>query len=273
VAEFPTTTDAFLGGKVMLVQPANDAHRSGSDAVFLAATLRGASGRILDMGAGAGAVGLMASHMNPEAEIALAERDQQMLACCAKSLERNPSLAVRMKVLEVDLLSAEPKRIACGLQRAVFDHVLSNPPYRKAGHVRSNPAKKTAHVVSDSDLDGWMRTAASVLKPGGSLTLIFAADGLMDVLAAFKGRFGAVSVLGLHPRSGVPAERVLIRAIKGRKTPPRLLPGLVVHNEDGSYTAKARAILDGTASIALKGDAPIGETLAPGGSSHHVKRR
>lgn len=251
MSEFPTTTDAFLGGQVMLVQPATNAHRSGSDAVFLAATLHGATGAILDMGAGAGTVGLMAAHANPEAHITLAEQDQQMLACCAKSLERNPSLAARAKVLEVDLLASEPQRIACGLRRAAFDHVLSNPPYRKAGHVRTIPAKKAAHVVSDDDLDGWMRTAASVLRPGGLLTLIFAADGLMDVLEAFKGRFGAITILGLHPRASVPAERLLIRAIKGRKTPPRLLPGLVLHGDDGSYTPQARAILEGDVGIAL----------------------
>ncbi|MFN3172002.1 MAG: tRNA1(Val) (adenine(37)-N6)-methyltransferase [Hyphomicrobiales bacterium] len=251
MSEFPTTTDAFLGGQVMLVQPASNAHRSGSDAVFLAATLHGATGAILDMGAGAGAVGLMAAHTNPDAKITLAERDQQMLACCAKSLERNPRLAARAKVLEVDLLACEPQRIAGGLQRAAFDHVLSNPPYRKAGHVRTNPTKKAAHVVSDHDLDAWMRTAASALKPGGSLTLIFAADGLMDLMEVFKGRFGAVTVLGLHPCQDAPAERVLVRAIKGRKTPPRLLPGLVLHDEDGSYTRQARSILEGHAGIAL----------------------
>ncbi len=273
MAEFPTTTDAFLGGQVMLVQPDGALHRSGSDAVFLAATLRAAQGHVLDMGAGAGAVGLMASHLNPNTQVTLAERDPHMLACCAKSVERNPELAERIRIVEADFLEPEPKRIAAGLERARFDHVLSNPPYRKAGHVRTNPAKQTAHVVTDGDLEGWMRTAASVLKPGGTLTLIFAADGLMDVLAAFKGRFGAVSVLGLHPRDGVPAERVLIRAIKGRKTPPRLLPGLVLHDEDGSYTLAARAILDGKASIALNGEALTTNALAPAGSSHHVDRR
>jgi len=158
---------------------------------------------------------------------------------------------IRANVLEVDLLASEPQRIACGLQRAIFDHVLSNPPYRKAGHVRTNPAKKAAHVVSDDDLDAWMRTAASARKPGGSLPLILAADGLMDLMEAFKGRFGAVTILGLHPSQDAPAERVLVRAIKGRKTPPRLLPGLVLHGEDGSYTRNARSILEGHAGIAL----------------------
>lgn len=246
-----TTTDAFLGGAVMLVQPANGSHRSGSDAVFLAACLQGATGQILDMGAGAGAVGLMVAHACPDAQITLAENDPSMLACCDQSCAANKALSGRVKTLDVDLLAPETERLAAGLKRAHFDHIISNPPYRRAGHVRANPEKQAAHVISNGDLDGWMRTAASALKPGGSLTLIFGAEGLMDLLETFKGRFGAVSVLGLHPRQGAPAERVLIRAIKGRKTPLRLMPSLVLHNTDGSYTATAHHILSGDLSIEM----------------------
>jgi tRNA1(Val) A37 N6-methylase TrmN6 len=247
-----TTTDAFLGGAVTLVQPVRGNHRSGSDAVLLAACLTGASGNILDMGAGAGAVGLMVAHASPQAHITLAEKDHDMLACADRSCEANAALSARIQTINVDLLAPEAERLAAGLKRAHFDHVLSNPPYRKAGHVRANPDKQTAHVIADDDLDGWLRTAASVLKPGGSLTLIFAADGLVDLLAALKGRFGAVSLLGLHPREDTPAERILVRAIKGRKTPPRLLPGLVLHKTDGSYTPTAKAILMGRSGIDLE---------------------
>lgn len=247
-----TTTDAFLDGAVMLVQPANGTHRSGSDAVFLAACLHGAKGQILDMGAGAGAVGLMVAHLCPDAHLTLAENDPAMLACADLSCTANAALRERVSQLRVDLLALEAQRLAAGLKRAHYDHVISNPPYRKAGHVRANPDRQAAHVISNGDLDDWMRTAASALKPGGSLTLIFAADGLMDLVEAMKGRFGAISVMGLHPRQNVPAERILVRAIKGRKTPLRLLPGLVLHDESGSYTDQARAILQGNRRIDLE---------------------
>ncbi len=235
----------------MLVQPNIGAHRSGSDAVFLAASLRDQTGVIADLGAGCGAVGLMAAHLNPEADIWLAEHDPIMLASCAQSLERNPTLAQRTTVMDVDLLAPEQERVACGLKRASVDHVLANPPYRRAGHVRANPNKQDAHVVSPSQLEGWVRTAASILKPGGSLTLIFGGDGLDDVLRAFGTRFGAVTILGLHPQEGGPAERLLIRGIKGRKTPPAILPGFILHEADGSYTKKARAVLEGRNGLDL----------------------
>lgn len=247
-----TTSDAFLDGAVMLVQPAEGSHRSGSDAVFLAACLTGATGKVLDMGAGAGAVGLMVAHLCADAHVILAENDPALFACCRQSCVANRNLHGRTTPMQIDLLAPESERLEAGLKRAYFDHIVSNPPYRKAGHVRANPDKKSAHVITDDDLDAWMRTAASALKPGGSLTLIFAADGLMDLVKALKGRFGALSVMGLHPRQGAPAERVLVRAIKGRKTPLRLMPGLLLHEADGSYTAEAESILNGHSSIEMK---------------------
>ncbi|MEM6381178.1 MAG: methyltransferase [Pseudomonadota bacterium] len=245
------TRDAFIGGAVTLIQPARGSHRSGSDAVLLAATLSGAAGDILDMGAGAGAVGLMAAHANPDARVILAENDPVLLECARQSVSANPSLSRRVKVCDVDLLAAEPARTAAGLKRASFDHVVANPPYRRQGHVRAQASKLAAHVISPEALEGWARTAASVLKPGGTLTMIFAADGLSDLLAVLERRFGALCIRGLHPGPDMPAERLLIRAIKGRRTRPALLPGITLHGPDGSYTPSARAILAGREGIEM----------------------
>jgi tRNA1(Val) A37 N6-methylase TrmN6 len=57
-----------------------------------------------------------------------------------------------------------------------------------------------------------------------------------------------VELLPLWPRAGVQAKRVLLRARKGARSPARVLPGLVLHEADGRFTAAAEAILrDATA--------------------------
>ena len=43
------------------------------------------------------------------------------------------------------------------------------------------------------------------------------------------------------------ARRVIIRARKGVASPLRILPGLVLHEADGSYTADAANVLSGGA--------------------------
>jgi tRNA1(Val) A37 N6-methylase TrmN6 len=42
---------------------------------------------------------------------------------------------------------------------------------------------------------------------------------------------------------------VIVRAIKGRRTPPSLRPGLVLNEADGRPTAAAEAILRGAAPL------------------------
>src|SRR5919109_1613854 len=66
-------TDAFLGGRLKLSQPAGG-HRCGTDAVLLgAAAPAGFSGFALDAGAGVGAAGLALAALRPGALVGLLE--------------------------------------------------------------------------------------------------------------------------------------------------------------------------------------------------------
>jgi len=56
-------------------------------------------------------------------------------------------------------------------------------------------------------------------------------------------------VFPLWPKRGVAAKRVIVRARKGIRTPLALSPGLVLHEEDGTYTEQADAILRGAPCI------------------------
>jgi tRNA1(Val) A37 N6-methylase TrmN6 len=71
----------------------------------------------------------------------------------------------------------------------------------------------------------------------------------MDILAGLQS-FGAIEIIPLWPRADQDASRIIIRASKGRKTPPRLRPGIILHTTDGSETESLRNILRGGDSIA-----------------------
>ncbi len=129
--------------------------------------------------------------------------------------------------------------------KGAFDQAISNPPFYPRGAHTQSPVmgKAAAHGEGDADLGAWITAAMVALKPGGKLTLIHRADRLGDILAAFTGRFGAAVIFPLWPRDRVEAKRILVSAIKGRKTAPRLLAGLVLHGEDGAFTPQAEAVL------------------------------
>jgi len=251
-AEFnlATTRDAFLGGKFEVMQPSRQGHRSGLDAILLAAALPSqASGRLTDLGAGAGVAGLAAIALRPELHVLLVENNRQManLAIQSTKLAANSALAQRIEVLEADVTLSGEAREKAGLKSNKFDFVIMNPPYNdnQSNQTSDNRLRADAHMMGEGGLDAWMRTATTILKPRGMLVMIYRSQAIGQIIAATQGRFGGLSVLPIYSRDNEDAKRLLVRAIKGSKAPVTFAPPLVVHNEDGSFTHKADAVLRG----------------------------
>lgn len=214
--------DGFLDGRLRLRQSAAG-HRAGTDAVLLAAaTPDEQQGLILDIGAGAGAVGLMAALRAPRASVGLVEIDPESCALARLNVATN-GLKARVSVFEADALSAKSRR-AAGLVDEQAALVLTNPPFHEAGKVRVTPdaAKARAHVAS-APLADWVRACLALLASGGTLVMIHRADALAECLAAVEGRLGGVSIQPIHTRAEAPATRILLRGVKGSKAPLSLL--------------------------------------------------
>ncbi|RTL87793.1 MAG: methyltransferase domain-containing protein [Hyphomicrobiales bacterium] len=214
--------DGFLEGRLRLRQ--GRGHRAGHDAVLLASvTPPDARGLILDIGAGAGAVGLMAALHAPAAQVGLVEIDRQTCALARENIERN-GLAARVTAHEADVASAASRR-AAGLVDEQAALILTNPPFHEPSRVRVTPdaGKARAHVAA-APLSEWVRGALALLAPGGRFAMIHRADALADCLAAVAGRLGGVSVLPIYSRPGAPATRILLQGTKGSKAPLALLP-------------------------------------------------
>jgi tRNA1(Val) A37 N6-methylase TrmN6 len=236
------TIDAFLGGRIEAVQPAAGRHRSGLEAVVLAASLpASARGSVIDLGAGAGVAGLCAAARCPDVSVTLVERDPVAAAAAREALLRpaNRSFAGRVVIAETDIATRE------GLAAGAADHVIFNPPFRDAssGTVSPAAARAAAHVLDETGLDPWFRAAASLLRSGGTATVIFRADGLDLLLAAARGRFGDLALLPIAPRAGAAAHRLLMRGVKGSRAPLRLLPALVLHGDGNRFRPEVEAIL------------------------------
>lgn len=132
-----------------------------------------------------------------------------------------------------------------GLKAGTIDHVLANPPFFRPGKHRAAPDadRARARMLGDDGLLPWIRRAASLLRSGGSMNLVLPTDLLPDAIAACAGRFGAIDVMPLHPRAGMAADRVLLKAVKESRAAMRIVPGLVMHDADGSYSAAAARVL------------------------------
>ncbi|MEO8531945.1 MAG: methyltransferase, partial [Deltaproteobacteria bacterium] len=83
------TQDDFLGGRLHLRQPAKG-YRAGIDAVFLAASLTAqADDKVLELGAGTGAVMCCVLHRKPDLRLTGVERNATYAALARDNLKAN----------------------------------------------------------------------------------------------------------------------------------------------------------------------------------------
>jgi tRNA1(Val) A37 N6-methylase TrmN6 len=249
-----TTCDAFLDGRMRLIQP-RLGHRIGTDAILLAACAPGpeAAGELAlaDLGAGVGAVGIAAALRLPDAKVQLVENDPDIVGLATENLRLN-RLDSRVSIVAVDVFASARLREAAGLSPASVDIILSNPPFASAaaGRVSPNEKKRLAHVMQNGDLEAWLRAAAHLLKPHGTLALIHRADALKQVLDALSRGFGALRLIFVHPTLGAPATRLLVRAVRQSRAPLQILVPIILHEAaGGGFTPEAEALHRGAAII------------------------
>jgi tRNA1(Val) A37 N6-methylase TrmN6 len=249
-----TEESAFLGGALRIRQPLGG-YRAGLDAVLLAATLSAERGeRVLDIGAGAGVVGLAVARRVPDIKVTLVERDPGLAALARDNVAGN-DLGTRVGAVVADITRPLRELPELGGLAETFHHALANPPYHVEGRgtLAAEPLKAAANAMPAGALDRWVRFAAAMLRPGGSLTLIHRPDALAGLLAALGGRFGGVVLLPVHPRAGELASRLLARAVKGSRAPLQLRPGLVLHDAGHGFRPRIEAILRHGAALDLRG--------------------
>ena len=234
------TEDRWLGGRLTLLQPRRG-HRVGTDAALLVAAAGTPEGRIVDVGAGVGAVGLALAKSSALASADLVEIDPE-LARLAEGNARRNRLEARVRAFPLDALYSRARREA-GLDGSA-DCVVTNPPFFEAGAVRVSPdeGKARAHVLPSATLADWIAASIAVLRPGGRFVMIHRPDALRAILEAIGSRLGALALMPVHPTIGASAHRLLVSGVKGSKAPLRLAPALILHGADGRLAPEADAI-------------------------------
>ena len=244
------TEDAFLGGRLRLRQP-RSGHRAGHDAMLLAAATPARSGdRVVDLGAGVGAAGLAVAKRVAGIELVLVEIDAGLAELARGNAAAN---AVPADVIVLDVTSAADVFAAAGLSPDSVDVVLINPPFNDPARHRASPdkAREIAHVSTAAALERWILAARRILKSGGALTLVWRADGLVEVLSALGRGFGSLELLPVHAEATVPAIRVLIRATKGGKAPLQMHAALVLNDESALPNKQVQDVLAGKGVLPL----------------------
>ncbi|HEU4533171.1 MAG TPA: methyltransferase [Polyangiaceae bacterium] len=267
-ADAPRTHDTLLRGRVAYAQPARG-YRVGLEAPLLAAFAlrpgRRPPRHVVDLGAGAGAVGLCVAFHCPSASLTLVEREPLAAACARENVERQ-GWGGRARVVEADAAGVDE-----ALGRGVADLVVSNPPWFWEGHgaASADPARRAARQLRPADLAALVASARQLLGRGGRLCVTFPAPSLGELFDALR-RPGLVAkrLKLLHPRPGEPAQVAFVEALAARPGGLEVEAPWFVRGEGEAYSAEIDALLSPPAASATPAaPSPPATPVAPAAAS------
>jgi tRNA1(Val) A37 N6-methylase TrmN6 len=193
---------------------------------------------VLELGIGTGAASLALAFQHSTITIHGIELQEDILPITQKNINAN-GWNHRFQLFSGNLVN----RL---VQGHFYDHVIMNPPFFENHTYTHSPYihKTLSHGESQGTLKDWVLEAHRTLKSRGYITIIHTARRLDELLTILGVQFGSIEVFPLWPKKGQPAKRVLIRARKGVKSPLILHSGLILHQNDGTFTEQAASIIN-----------------------------
>ena len=213
----------------------SEAHSFGTDAVLLSHfAADGKKGMTAcDLGTGCGIIPMLLVRANAVKKVVGV--DIQSAACeqARKTAEEN-SVCDMFSVVEGDL-----KDICPPLDKAAYDLVTCNPPYKAegAGIVSTSSADIIARHETECTLDDVCAAAKKLLRFGGRFCICQRPERLADIITAMKN-------CGIEPkrlrnvaqRVGKEPWLILVEGRLGGKAGMRILPTLYIEEDKGKLS-------------------------------------
>ncbi len=240
------TKDKFLNGKIMIYQYHNY-YKAGIDSILLASIVKSKQNdSILDLGMGVGTVSL-----------AIASRLKNVAIYGLEKEELFFNLAKENKSLNQDILKSNNNTFEPVLGNIInndtniptnFNIVVANPPYFKLTSTHSSSkdgkARDVANIEQDATLEDFISFAFKHLKHGGDVYIINKTERLKETLDLLKIKhFGNIQIYPIYSFINKSASRFIVSAKKSSKALSQLHFGIIMHNEDKSYSNHANNIL------------------------------
>ena len=217
---------------LMLIQQA-DAYCFTSDAVLLANTARvGAKDKVADLGAGSGIISVLIAAKRGASVTAVEFQDW-----AAELIRRNAELnklSDKITVYEGDIKG-------CREELPVFDVVVTNPPYFKAGsgEMRGDRRSALSRHESSCTLEDIAKEASCLLREGGKLYMVHKTERMAEVIFRLaQNRLETKEITLIYPKADKEADTFIVGAVKGGRAGMKLHK-LIVYDEKGNMTEEA----------------------------------
>ncbi len=206
----------------------------GMDAVLLSSFAKVKEGeKVIDFGTGTGVIPVLLEAKTEGDDFVGLEIQPDSVDMAKRSVEMN-GLENKIEIVEGDI-----KKASEIFGKAVFDVVVSNPPYMSENNGLENPEEPKAiarHEIKCT-LEDVIREAAAVLKPQGRFYMIHRPRRLADAMELMrKYKVEPKRIRMVYPYVDKLANMVLIEGARGGKPMMNIEEPLVIYKEENVYT-------------------------------------
>ncbi len=219
----------------------NDFFNFSLDSVLLPnfVTITKKTKKILDLGTGNAPIPMILS-TRTNAEIYGIEIQKEIYQLAKESL------AINGLEKRINLINDDMKNLKNYFPFNSFDLILSNPPYFKLNE-KSNkndiPQKTIARHEEKITLKEIIELAKKFLDNNGRFALIHRTDRLIEIIELLrKNNIEPKKIQLIYPKNNTESNMVLIEGRKNGNSGLKILPPIIVHNENGEYTQTIKKI-------------------------------
>ena len=204
--------------------------------------------RIIDLGTGCGVISLLLANKAPKCQIWALELMPPMADMASRSVELN-GLAKQISIICGDI-----RRSTEYFGRSLFDIVVSNPPYYKAGtgRISADPLRAAARSETYCSLSELFDSVVSLLKPYGRFYIVHRAERLTELLTMGEARkLHCTRLRMVQPRIDRCANLLLAQFVFGGREQLVVDSPLIIYEQEAVYSAEMRRIYQGQEGNAL----------------------
>ena len=228
---------------MLLYQP-ESGYCYNSDSIFLYDFINTfkPQGRVLDVGAGSGILGLLVARDNKKVVLEAVEK-QEIFVKLAK-------INARVNEIPYTLHDTDFLRLKDSVK---YDYIISNPPFYPSGVQKSdNPMIAIARYNVNLPLDSFFKKVSQLLKPQSHFIFCYDASQFGLICAELlKVKLRVVDVQFVHPKIDRTASLVMIHARNGSKAMMKVHPPLISF-EGKEFSKKAKKIYEKASTQSIK---------------------
>lgn len=199
-------------------------------------------GEIIDLCSGNGVIPLFLS-TRTRGRITGIEIQERLYDMAVRSVDYN-HLHNQINMIHGDIKDAANK-----LGFGKYDTVTCNPPYFKtpsSEEINENEHLAIARHEILCTLEDAIKASSQLVKQGGKVAFVHRPGRLLDIITLMRQyRLEPKRIQFVYPKLGKEANTLLIEAIKDGSPDLKILPPLIVYNDDNEYTPELKAILYG----------------------------